>query len=300
MPRPSTAARPRAAPPFLLSLAAHGLLLLGLGLWPRNRGDESRPITDTRIELCTLADEPSSLPPAAGSENSAATGADVDVEPLRPTLVEGAPLPPGTPVVGSGPTLVGGPPGVSGHGGGTRAGGGLGLFPGAATARSVVYVIDRSMSMGLHDTLAVAQAELLTSLRHLPATTLFQVIAYNGEARPLSLDGRSELLTADSTTVERVARMIEALDARGNTNHADALLRGLQFGPDVLYFVTDADDLSLDDVRKVTRLNEGRNQGHTVIHAIELTRRGVPAAGGALARLATWNGGTYRRVAVSD
>ena len=67
--------------------------------------------------------------------------------------------------------------------------------------------------------------------------------------------------------------------------------RGLAFHPDVLFFLTDADDVSPDDVRMATRLNDHR----TVIHAVELSAS--PARpDGPLHKLAAANGGTYSRL----
>ena len=56
--------------------------------------------------------------------------------------------------------------------------------------------------------------------------------------------------------------------------------------------ITDADDISLEDVADVTRFNEGR----TVIHAVELSERRSAQPNSPLRRLAGSNGGTYRQV----
>jgi hypothetical protein len=161
-----------------------------------------------------------------------------------------------------------------------------------ATARTVVYVLDQSLSMWEHGTLDLARTELLTSLGRLPATTRFQVIPYNLQAEPLCVNQSTDLLTADPATLRQVARLVMGLRASGNTNHRQALRRGLRFRPDVLYFITDADDISLEDVADVTRFNQGR----TVIHAVELSERRSARPDGPLRRLAGSNGGTYRQV----
>jgi hypothetical protein len=62
--------------------------------------------------------------------------------------------------------------------------------------------------------------------------------------------------------------------------------------PDVLYLVTDTDEMATAEVDAVTHLNQGR----TVIHAIELTARPDPRPDSPLRRLAAGNRGTYRRV----
>src|SRR5262249_23000898 len=137
-------------------------------------------------------------------------------------------------------------------------------------ARTIVYVIDRSMSMGLGGALATAKQELLASLERLPATARFQVIAYNRSAEPLLL-GSGGLEPATPEKKRRAASLIEGLDAVGGTEHVPALKRALALRPDVIYFLSDGDDLQAEQVRALTVFNRGRS----IIHAIELghTRR---------------------------
>jgi hypothetical protein len=66
--------------------------------------------------------------------------------------------------------------------------------------------------------------------------------------------------------------------------------------PDVLYLVTDADDLKPEDVRTITNQNHGR----TAIHTIEVYSRYSTKPTGALAQLAANNHGTHRRVLLDD
>jgi hypothetical protein len=160
----------------------------------------------------------------------------------------------------------------------------------------VVFVLDRSLSMGIEDALGTARKELLASLAHLSPGTRFQVISYNLGAEPLCVHGSRDLLPADAATVEETTRLLVALQASGGTNHVRALQRGLSFRPDDLFLVTDAGDLSTADVEAVRRFNQGR----THIHAIELTRHASPREASPLARLAEANRGTYRRVILAD
>ena len=158
-----------------------------------------------------------------------------------------------------------------------------------ATARRVVFVVDCSASMGVSGALVAACRELLASLRRLPAGARFQVIPYNTSVEPLCINGSRDLLVADAPTLAAVAAALERLEATGVTEHRLALRRGLDFQPDVLYLVTDADDVPMDV------LNETRfNQGRATIHTIELRRRLHPPADSPLRRLAESSGGTYR------
>jgi hypothetical protein len=89
--------------------------------------------------------------------------------------------------------------------------------------------------------------------------------------------------------------LLQALDAAGTTNHVAALRRGLDLHPDVLFFLTDADDLKPEVISAITQRNQ-----RSVIHTIELTRLRSPRPEGPLAQLARDNHGTYRRVALGD
>jgi hypothetical protein len=158
----------------------------------------------------------------------------------------------------------------------------------------VVYVIDHSISMGPHGALRLALRELLASLRRLPDGTQFQVVLYNHHAETLCIRHHFDLAVLDATTREEVAQAVANLRANGGSNHRAALNQALNFQPDVLFLVTDGAELSAAEVNALTLLNQGRNQGRTAIHAVELSH-GRPADS-PLRRLASANGGTYRCV----
>jgi hypothetical protein len=168
-----------------------------------------------------------------------------------------------------------------------------GLLEVPPKARTVVYVVDRSLSMGLNAALQRARREVIASLSTLPSETSFQIVFYNRQADVLRVDGRRGFLSANADTIRAVAREIEGIAAAGGTDHARALRTGLALRPDVLFFVTDADDMTDQQVRELTRFNDRR----TSIHAVELGGRSA-AADGPLHRLAQENSGTHRRVPV--
>jgi von Willebrand factor type A domain len=176
-----------------------------------------------------------------------------------------------------------------------RAGGGA-IFAGAPTAKSVVYVVDRSGSMGQHDAYRRACDEVLSHVNQLSPTTRFQVVPYNSRAEPLCVNASLDLLPIDADTLRLVAAQLAALAPTGWTDHLCGLKRALTLSPDVLFLVTDADDLKPNEVLTITKLNKGR----TVIHTIELHPRYASAASGELAQLAAKNKGTYRRVLLDD
>lgn len=291
------------AVPFLLSLAVHGMLFGVLWFWPVRSPGPALSIESTRISLDTCVLDAG--PAAKQSERELPEylrGPNIGIE-MQPQLLE-APATSSEPPAASGPTLSADEsvhprtPSAAGRGGGTGAeGAGVSgsLFPLPATASSVVYVLDRSVSMGIDRKLDFARWELIASLRRLPPSVRFQVIDYNDYAKTLVVDGQRDLLPAEPAIVAKAVAQLQALDAAGNTSHLAALRLGIALHPDVLYFLTDADDLKPEDVATITRLNQ-----RTIVYAIELTRRHASRPDSPLAQLARDNRGTYRRVWISS
>jgi len=161
-------------------------------------------------------------------------------------------------------------------------------FFGMPTAgRSVVFVIDRSASMGLAGRLERAVRETSACLRQLPSGVRFAVIAYDRSAEPLHFQG---LTAAEPAAVEATVADLARLAAQGGTDHRRALRAALALGPEVIYFLTDEDELTAADVAAVTDANRGRS----VIHAVCLS---APGSRTALADLARRNRGTFRSAA---
>jgi hypothetical protein len=159
-------------------------------------------------------------------------------------------------------------------------------------ARTVVFVIDRSTSMGLNGGLSAAKREVIASLERLPESTRFQVILYNREATPLRLGGRTELVAATNEMRRETHRLLASVRAEGSTNHQEALGRALALVPELILFVTDADDLTLEQVRAVTQMNAG----HSVIHTIEMNGNRAQRVDSPLQLLGQRNGGSHRKV----
>ncbi len=201
-----------------------------------------------------------------------------------------APSPPQN--VSSTPTA--GTPGT-GRGTGSGTGETTAFFQVPAQGRSIVYVIDRSSSMGDQGRLALARRELLASLDRLDPPARFQIIAYNRHAEALRIGNRVELLSASAENKQLAARFLESLVAEGGTDHGPALDQAVALHPDVIYFLTDADDLKANDVRAITQLNRGRS----AIHTIELSTANRDRAEMPMHILARTNGGNYRAVEVA-
>ncbi len=302
------------AAPLLVSLALHGLLFSALWFWPVRTKGPTLTIDSTRITLdaCAIDSHSSTLLPSPEFPADL-HGKDVNI--TQAPRLEGLPAKPEHPASrsqallgnerkrnsASRPELVSGreaelPGGRSQTELGNEgdAGGGS-LFPLPATAASVVYVLDCSVSMGIDRKLDFARRKLIASLQQLPPSVRFQVIDYNNYAESLTVDGQRGLLPAEPAIVSKVIAKLQSLEAAGKTNHLAALQRALELRPDVIFFLTDADDLKPEVISFITRRNQ-----HSVIHTIELTRLRTPRPEGPLAQLAGNNHGNYRRVAIGD
>ena len=269
---------------LLISAVLHVPLLAGF-LLLRMRAREETPVINSRVSLargaCLLSLE--DAPPTQG--RSEEESFPVTVAPPESPSAEATGA---APRVDIGP-LVRSQPASGGGRKGTGGGAAASFFGTPIKGQSVVYVIDRSLSMGPSGALNRARAELLVSLQALPATARFQVILYNCSAQPLRLGDGAGLLPADPATRRGAAAIIRATCPEGNTDHVQALRCGLGLRPDLLFFVTDADDLNPEQVRLVTGFNGGR----TVIHTVCVARR--PEGTPLLEQLARANGGRCLR-----
>jgi hypothetical protein len=248
------------------------------------------PATEIRVVLCEprrqLAAQPPPSPlmaksaaPLPSAEEQTPPGSLARVTAMANNPSEGNSS--ATPITGSGQGSA------TGLDTGTAA-----FFQIGTQAKAIVYVIDRSGSMGLNGCLATAKRELRASLERLPSTTRFQIIAYNRCAEPLRIDGQSALVFATPENKRRVALLLKDIEAEGDTYHLPALKRALGLRPDVIFLLTDAAGLRPEQIQAIT----AQNQGQTVIHAIELGR--APGLQGDLPlyALAQQNQGVYKCV----
>jgi hypothetical protein len=145
--------------------------------------------------------------------------------------------------------------------------------------------------------LASAKAQLLASLQDLGPTHQFQIIFYNHKPRvftPYGAAGR--LMFANSANKQEAERFVGSILADGGTEHETALVLALRTVPDVVFFLTDADEpqLSGAQLARIARANQG-----TVIHAIEFGYGPQSDARNFLVLLAEQSGGKHRYVDVA-
>jgi hypothetical protein len=276
--------------PLLLSLLLHGGLGLSLALLP-GRGSQIQPPNEAPVWIVSAsgADVAADLDLAHVEEETLLKPSFPAPPPLEPEPLTSLETPAGT----EESALPGGETSHPGAAGKSR---GAGADPGPAfcevpgTAKSVVYILDCSASMGPSGAFAAARREVLASLAQLPPTVRFQILVYSSEAHPLRLGSRTELVEASVENRRQAAEQLADLALEGRTVHLAALKRALALGAEVIFFLTDADDLKLEEVREVTRLNHLRR----VIHTIELRTENGDRPVIPLQVLARENGGRYQ------
>lgn len=305
---PAAVARLR-VPAWAVSVVLHAALLVLLG-WtvryaPRGAADEPARTVGIVLRHATSAEpfyEHAPTAAAAPSVDAASDPAAAGGLAAGPPVDLSASLPSAAP-----PTVaaVPGPPGLSSGVAGMTAGprgardlaGGKGstsVFGLQGQGYKFAYVFDRSGSMGGSGQRALnaAKAELLRSLESLEDTHQFQIIFYNEEPTIMPIAGLTgRLVFANAENKRTAEQFVRSITPDGGTQHASALMLGLRLQPDVLFFLTDADqpELSAAEQDRIRRLNGGR----TTIHTIEFGLG--PRVGGEnfLARLARENGGSY-------
>ena len=160
----------------------------------------------------------------------------------------------------------------------------------------IVYVFDRSVSMGWRNALAAAKAQLLASLESLEKTHQFQIIFYNEEPKPAPIGQPGKLVFATEQNKAMARKFVGSIIASGGTDHERPLVLAVKLQPDVIFFLTDADDprLSAGQLEKIRRMAAG-----ITIHAIEFGSGPQPRSDSFLARLARDNAGKHAYVDIS-
>ncbi len=173
------------------------------------------------------------------------------------------------------------------------------VFGAPGEGYTFVYVFDRSGSMGGsgRNALMAAKRELLASLQQLEPTHQFQIIFYNDRLTVFNPgDNAARLIYANEQNKAAAERFINSITAEGGTEHYAALLFALKFRPDVIFFLTDADEPKLTP-GQLERIH--RAAGGTVINAIEFGYGPQEDKDNFIVRLARQNGGTHVYVDVS-
>jgi len=161
-----------------------------------------------------------------------------------------------------------------------------------------VYVFDRSGSMDGHGgaPLMAAKNELIKSLADLGQEHQFQIIFYNEEPRIFDPKGAGRLVFGTDQNKNLARRFVRSITASGATRHVEALEMALRLGPDVIFFLTDADEPQMTprELAHIAQMNRG-----TSINTIEFGSDGRRGDDNFLSRLARQNGGQHVYVDVT-
>jgi hypothetical protein len=147
--------------------------------------------------------------------------------------------------------------------------------------------------------LAAAKAQLLASLASLESVHQFHVLFFNHEVQLWDLTGGQQRLPfATDSNKRSAARFVQGVSAGGGTVRLTPLLRALALRPDVVFFLTDADDQmstsETDDAIAAARRNG------TAVQVIEFGRGPQLQRENFLTRLAQGSGGAHVYVDVAQ
>lgn len=170
------------------------------------------------------------------------------------------------------------------------------VFGVEGTGTKFVYLFDRSASMD-GPPLVAAKRQFIESLASLDDIHQFQVIFFNTGAQPFTIDGRQRIAFATEQNKRMAERLLGGVTAYGGTDRLLALKNAIRLGPDVIFFLTDADDpMSTADLAEIATLNRRYNVS---ICAIEFGRGPTHNRQNFLKQLAASTGGQYGYVNTS-
>ena len=177
---------------------------------------------------------------------------------------------------------------------GEQSGQAVGFSGARGAGRKFTYVIDRSDSMGWNGGAPMRRATLdaiasVQSLDPKKGATKFQVLVFNHEVSVF--DSGVGLIDVTSANKARCVQFLKSLVPTGGTSSEAALMAGIRMRPDVVFFLTDADEelteQTLERVQTLRRQCKVRQ-----ICVIEF-RKSTDPPKKTYKRLAAENGGTY-------
>jgi len=219
----------------------------------------------------------------------------VESQPPAPPIVQTpAPAPRATPLTASSLANTADFNATGGSGRGGSGGHGtarVSVFGVQGEGKKFVYLFDRSASME-GAPIAAAKRQLIESLASLENVHQFHIIFFNTRTRPFDIGaGGSRIAFATDRNKQLAARFVGGITADGGTDRITALKAAIALAPDVIFFLTDADDpMSPAELAEIVRDNR---RGRSAICTIEFGRRQSPSPGSFLAELARRSGGQY-------
>jgi len=218
------------------------------------------------------------------SDTSAAeSGADL---PQVPAVGPGATAPGGGQPNASEFTSGGGRPGSIAGGGEAQ----VSVFGVQGTGNKFVYVFDRSSSME-GAPLAAAKRQLIESINSLDSIHQFQIIFFNHKLHMFDATGGGRRIAfATDRNKQLAANFIGGITAEGGTDRPAALLKAVELQPDVVFFLTDADDPMRPS--ELAEVYQGNRAGATIC-TIEFGRGSLRHGDNFLTQLAHQTGGQF-------
>ena len=303
--RPTNAVESRTVPAWALSLVVHGTLLgvLAMLLHSSPRGAANEPVRQAGIVLKRTSESGDEL--YAGEEDAAEAiqPAKVHFDALLNALPSPATAPAASDALPAieavGPSAAGGGlPHVGelirGGGGRPQLAGGearVRVFGVEGTGNRFVYAFDRSVSMA-GAPLTAAKVQLVASLDSLDSVHQFQIIFFNHRLQiPDLSDGQQRIAFATEANKLLANRFVDGITADGGTDRLAALTHAVRLRPDVIFFLTDADDpMPASELAEVAATN--RRVGAS-INTIEFGRGLAHRKQNFVVRLAEQSGGQY-------
>ncbi len=298
-------------PSWLVSLIFHMALVLILALIPWSSGSTNaaaEKVAQVGIALKHQSDGDTYYETEGGGGQSASNAADTrsaasavpsSPSPSDPT----AALPDALNVIGPGGPGGGGVPSPNplpgrppGPGNGVGGQFHTEVFGVPGEGYKICYVFDHSVSMGWHDALEHAKGQMWASLRDLEKTHQFQIIFFNENPTIPKIGKPNELLYADQRNKALARGFIGGIKPFGATDREKALVAAVRLHPDVIFFLTDADDpMTSSQLAKINRMAKG-----IAINAIEFGSGPQPRSDNFLVRLASQNGGRYKYIDILE
>ena len=191
-------------------------------------------------------------------------------------------------------------------GGGHRpaATGTVGGVPGTAfmgtqdQGSKVVFVIDASGSMTSHNSMQVAKASLVSSLQALDGNQQFLIIFYDDKPSVLHLRDihKPQLYAATEIHKTLAKQKIAGIQPGTGTQHVPALEMALRLRPDVIFFLTDAQEPPIyeGELESLKKLNSQKTRIHSIEFGVGQEVSEATSPKNFLRKLSRQNGGTYR------
>jgi hypothetical protein len=292
----------RVLPAWVFSFLVHfsAIVALGVAIQPGPRGAAEEPGRSAGIVLKRTSAEgdlyegEEDVPPAAAEQSP-----PTDVLSALPNEADRADFGEDAPQVsGAAPSVANGQPnaGQSTSSGqrGSPSGGGdanVTVFGVQGTGTKFVYLFDRSSSME-GAPLAAAKRQLLESLASLEGTHQFHIIFFNTKTQKLDIAGGTRRIAfATDRNKQLAANFVGGITADGGTDRLTALREAIGFAPDVIFFLTDADDPMTPS--ELSEIDQANQRAQAAICAIEFGRRQSPSPENFLVKLARESGGQY-------